>query len=67
MSKQKNGSATVRQGQLSAIAPEWWGVQNEKGEWAFANSVVVHYPTKEMAEAHAKTLSPRWSAKKFAD
>lgn len=45
---------------------QWWGVKDDKGQWAFGGGQVCHYPCETIARAHADSLSPRWKATPFA-
>lgn len=49
--------------QMQAV--QWWGVKDDKGQWAFGGGQVCHYPCETIAKAHADSLSPRWKAVAF--
>lgn len=57
----------VAQPELKSLesTTQWWGVQDDKGNWAFVSGEIVHYPCESIAAAHAGTLSPRWKAVAF--
>jgi hypothetical protein len=44
---------------------QWWGVKDDKGQWAFGGGMVCHYPCEAVAMAHAESLSTRWKAVSF--
>lgn len=67
MSKAKGQQAEPPKPEVCQMqSAQWWGVKDDKGQWAFGGGQVCHYPCEMIAKAHAESLSPRWKATQFA-